>query len=470
MTSLPPANVAWSTQQVVRRAVAYGVVALWVGLLVVAAGWGAWLDQVWPAWSVAFWAAAVWGVNILLLYYAVGPPFGFSRIAMLSVVFGFLMTVVGSGSYWATIQLFPLYRVFIERAALFVAVCTLASLVGCIAIIRLGSWGTVQKWSYVWDWGRLRVLTCALLAACVLGTYMSIKKIGYVPILVGDPESLRVEFPAIAGVWLRLSMLGIVVGLIAGAQICARRANWVVWVIGASGLACASLYGNRFSIALPLGAVVLLWDQVRRRVSIRSIALGVMVGVPILALLGWWRQQDQSVLLLGPMGMVLFGTLGEFRDLGWTLDYYSGGAHALLHGSTLGGLVVPLLPNPVWAAVGVDKAAIFAHSNSAVLAQEMGQFAAQRVGLYGELFMNFGWLGALLGALLYGCVIGYLDQRFLWLRDWKAVRGIVLAVIAVAVIYAQVGQWNMLTAAITGSCYPILLIALLSARRVARAS
>ena len=91
----------------------YGVAALWLVLLVGATGWGTQLAGVWPAWSVAFWAVAVWGVNLLLLYYAVGPPFAFSRIAMLSIIFAFLMTVVGSGSYWATTQRFPLYRVFI---------------------------------------------------------------------------------------------------------------------------------------------------------------------------------------------------------------------------------------------------------------------------------------------------------------------------------------------------------------------
>lgn len=406
----------------------------------------------------------MWGINLLLLYYAVGPPFRVSRIAMLSVLLGFLMTVVGTGSYWATTQLFPLYRVFIERAALFVAICTLMSLVGCIAVVRLVPSKPAAR-RYVWDWRRLRVITYALLVLCLIGTYMSIRKIGYIPVLVGDPESLRVEFPAIAGVWLRLSLYGMVLALLVGVQICARKANWVVCAIGAVGLICASLYGNRFSAALPIGAVVLLWDQVRTRVTIRSIGFGLIVGVPIMALLGWWRQQDQSVLLLGPLGMVLFGTLGEFRDLGWTLEYY-GTAHPFLHGSTLGGLVVPLLPSPVWSVMGVDKAVIFAHSNSAVLAQEMGQFAAQRVGLYGELFMNFGWLGALIGALMYGCVVGYVDQQFLRLGDGTGVRGVILAVVAVAIIYAQVGQWNMLTAAITGSCYPILLLALFSARRV----
>jgi hypothetical protein len=303
---------------------------------------------------------------------------------------------------------------------------------------------------------------------CALGTYISIRRIGYIPILSGDPESLRVEFPAIAGIWLRFSLLGIVLALIAGAQVCARRGNGIVWLVGALGLIGASLYGNRFFLALPMGAILLLWDQVRRRVTAKTIGLGLLISVPVLTLLGFWRQQDASVVLLGPVGLVLYGTLGEFRDLGWTLDYYSSGAHPLLHGSTLGGLVVPLLPSPFWSVVGVDKAAIFAHSNAAVLAQEMGQFAAQRVGIYGELFMNFGWLGALSGAVLYGALVGYLDRRFLEVREGDAVKGILIAVVAAATIYAQVGQWNMLTSTITSSCYPILLLALVAARRVAR--
>ena len=447
---------------------ASGVAAMWIGLAVVAAGWGTRLEEVWPAWRFAFWAAAVWGANLLLLYYVVGPPFTVSRIPLLSVVFAFLMTVLGTGSYWATIQLFPLYQVLIERAALFVALCTLCSLIGIIVGRRLPGAPRGSGWTFQWDWERLRVLTYALAAVCALGTYISIRRIGYIPILSGDPESLRVEFPAIAGIWLRFSLLGIVLALIAGAQVCARRGNGIIWLVGALGLVGASLYGNRFFLALPMGAILLLWDQVRRRVTARAIGLGLLISVPILTLLGFWRQQDASVVLLGPVGLVLYGSLGEFRDLGWTLDYYSSGGHPLVHGSTLGGLVVPLLPSPFWSVVGVDKAAIFAHSNAAVLAQEMGQFAAQRVGIYGELFMNFGWLGALLGAVLYGALVGYLDRRFLEVHEGDAVRGILIAVVAAATIYAQVGQWNMLTSTITSSCYPILLLALVAARRVAR--
>ena len=453
------------------RLVGYGVIGLWIALLGVAVGWGVQLDPAWPAWREASWALAVWGANLLLLYYVVGPPFAFSRLPLLSAIFALLMTAMGSGSYWATIQLFPRYRVPIELAALFTAVCTALSLIGCVVVARLsGLRERLAGWHYVWDWGRLRVVTYALFAVCAVGTYMSIRAIGYIPAVLGDPESLRVQFPEIAGAWFRLSMLGMVVGLIAGVQICARRANWLVWVVGALGLGCASLYGNRFFIALPVGALALLWDRVRGRVSARSVALAVGVGMPALALLYFWRQHDETLVgRLGPLGLILYGSLNEFRDLAWTLDYYSGGGHALLGGSTLGGLIVPLFPSGVWSAVGIDKAAVFAHSNAAVLAQEMGQVTAQRVGIYGELFMNFGWAGAFLGALLYGVGLGYLDRRLMVVRDGAVVGGILLAVAGAATVYAQVGQWNMFTAAVTSCCYPVLLLALFTARRATRA-
>lgn len=454
-----------------RGRVGYGVIGWWITLFVVAVGWGVPLDDTWPAWREAFWAAAVWGANLLLLYYVAGPPFAFSRLPLLSVTFALLMTLFGSGSYWATVQLFPRYRVPIERAALFTAVCTALSLLGCVGVGRLvGLRETVARWHYVWDWGRLRVVTYALFAVCAVGTYMSIGKIGYIPAVLGDPESLRVQFPEIAGPWFRLSMLGMVVGLIAGVQICARRANWLVWLVGTLGLGCASLYGNRFFIALPVGAVALLWDRVRGRVSARAVALSLGLGLPTLALLYFWRQHDQSLVSrLGPLGLILYGSLNEFRDLAWTLDYYSGGGHPLVGGTTLGGLIVPLFPSAVWSAVGVAKDSVFAHSNAAVLAQEMGQVTAQRVGIYGELFMNFGWVGAFLGALLYGVLLGYLDRRLLAVRDGALVRGVLFAVVAAAAVYAQVGQWNMFTAAVTSSCYPVLLLALVTARRAARA-
>ena len=167
--------------------------------------------------------------------------------------------------------------------------------------------------------------------------------------------------------------------------------------------------------------------------------------------------------LLGPVGLLVYGTLGEFRDLGWALDYYALGDR-FLNGGTLGSVVVPLLPAPLWALVGIDKGAIYAQNSASILADAMGQTTGQRIGAYGEFFMNFGWGGALVGAALYGVLLGYLDDRFARI-DARQVAGIFFALAVATAVFAQIGQLNMFTSTLTGFGYPLALVVLVAARR-----
>jgi hypothetical protein len=96
----------------------------------------------------------------------------------------------------------------------------------------------------------------------------------------------------------------------------------------------------------------------------------------------------------------------------------------------------------------------------------MGQPTGQRIGAYGELFMNFGWIGALTGALLYGVLLGFLDERFGRVKPGQ-VTAVLLALALAATVFAQIGQLNMFTSTLTGIGYPILLVALIAARRSA---
>jgi len=442
------------------------VVAWWGALVVAAAWWRADLAAAWPGWPWALAAAAVWGLNGLLLVYGIGPPFRVSRPPVLATAFALLMTLFGSGSYWATLQIYPAYRVGIERAACLVAVCTgvaLAVMVAMRAALprRGGEEDAGPRLS--WDWLRLAATTYVLFALVVVGTLVSLGRIGYVPLLTGDPTSARVDFPSIGGVWYRFSMLGGVVALLVAVLAAARRASWTGYLVGLSSLALVGLYGPRFFVVLPLGAAVLLWDRVRSRVAVRRAVLLALVAAPLLALVGYARERDQSVLLLGPVWLLFYGTLGEFRDLGWALDYYGLGDR-FLHGRTIAGAIVPVLPAPVWQLVGVDKAALYAQSSASFLADAMAVTAGQRVGIYGEGFMNFGWTGALIGAAVYGGLLGWLDERFRTVRAGE-VRAVLLALVIATAVFAQAGQLNMFTSTLTGYGYPLLLVAVAAARR-----
>lgn len=441
------------------------VVTWWATLLVIALVAGPSLSARWQGWGWALGAAAVWGGNLLLLAYGVGAPLRLSRPPLLAAGFAFIMTVLGSGSYWATIQLYPIYRVPIERAAWFVAVCTFVALSAAVLSRRILSARTgTPRAAFVWDWNRLEAIVYVLVGLAVVGTVVSIRRIGYIPVLTGDPTSARVDYPSIGGVWYRFSMLGGVATVLLAVFAAARRALLRHYILGAMCLGMVGLYGPRFFVALPLGVALLLWDRVRSPVRLGRAAMLVAIAAPLLAFLGYTRERDQSVALLGPVALSLYGTIGEFRDLGWSLDYYGFGDR-YLYGQSLGSVVVPLLPSPVWRAVGIDKGAVYAQDGATLLAQAMGQTTGQRIGAYGELFMNFGWLGALVGAAFYGLLLGYLDHRSSRVSP-EQVKAILLALILAAAVFAQIGQLNMFTSTLTGFGYPLLFVGLVAARRV----
>ena len=466
MTSQAAGNAIAPRRHVRRRAVGYLVLTWWIALAGSTALAGSILEQTWPDWWRAVLAAGVWGLNALVIYYWIGGPFHVTRIPFLSALFALLMTVFGSGSYWATTQLYPTYRVSIELAAFFVAVCTLVSLLSAGLLIRIAnhSQARARSVTLAWRWETVRPVTILLFGIAALGTVVSIQRIGYIPLLRGDPSSLRVEFPAIAGVWFRLSMLGGVVAVLLAQQISARKGSWRLIVPWAASLGMVSVYGPRFFFALPAGVSLLLWDRIRSRLSLRFLSATLVLGLVVLTALYFWRQQDERAFILGPIGLLLYATLSEFRDLAWALDHYSTPGR-LLHGATFPSFVVPVLPAPVWNLLGVDKEAILARNSAAILANEMGTDSGQRIGAFGELFMNFGWVGAMAGAVIFGLALGYLDHKSRSL-DRDSLGHSLVTLVAAVTIFAQIGQLNMYASAITWLGYPIGLLAILAARRV----
>lgn len=418
----------------------------------------------WPAWPFAIGAVVVWAVSLVVLVIGLGDDSQpLTRVPTLSVLFALAMTVLGTGSYWATTQLNPTYRVGIERAAFFIALCTCVSLVAWWALSR----GAVRRIAHgprlEWEWNRLSATTYLFFLVATLGTCVTLKRIGYVPILSGDPNSLRVEFPEIGGVWYRLSMLGGVAALLVGVQAAARKATLFHYLVGFTSLAMVGVYGPRFFVALPIGVALLVWDRARHALPIGRFAIIALVGAVGFGLVGYWRQQEAGWAALGPLVLSLYVMLGEFRDLGWTLDYFSDGQH-LLGGETLPSAIVPLLPAAVWSLVGIDKGIIYANDSATILGRLMGATVGIRVGIYGEWFMNFGWTGALSAAVLYGAVIAALDRACQTVRAGE-VRTVVLYLIVATALFAQVGQLNMFTSTLTSYGYPLALAALISSVR-----
>lgn len=440
------------------------IVSTFLGMLgLTALIWQDALSLVWPEWGSGFIAAALWGLNALFLVYGIGGEFHLGRMPVMSAAFGLTMTIVGTGSYWVTRMLNPNYFVPIELAAILVALCTGISLATAWSVlILMGPQSSRPRLVLEWDWTWLRIFTVAITILVVVSTMMALSRIGYVPAIAGDPMSDRVNFPEIAGIWFRLSVLGGVSALLAAVLVTAHRATTWTWIAGIVSLACLGVYGARFYVVYPLAVGFVLWDLVRRRIRLVHLGLVIVPVIILLALFGAIRQSSNTIERITPFGAALYGSFLEFRDMAWAMDYFGGGDR-FTNGATIPSLIVPLMPGKVWSLFGVDKAALFERNSANIMADAMGADTGQRIGAFGEFFMNFGWWGIVIGAILYGLLIAWIDRRSVSLEADR-VSGVFVTMIAVAAIFAQIGQLNMFTSTITGLGYPMALVVLFASR------
>jgi len=126
-----------------------------------------------------------------------------------------------------------------------------------------------------------------------------------------------------------------------------------------------------------------------------------------------------------------------------------------VRGETLAGAVVPLLPGKVWSLVGVDKASLYDRSSAQLMSELMKVEVGIRIGIIGELYMNYGIAGVLVGMFLFGLLLAAIDAR---LRSSTVVSSIApfFALISVLCVFALVGQLNMFGSSISVFGYPLL--------------
>ncbi|HEX2780953.1 MAG TPA: O-antigen polysaccharide polymerase Wzy, partial [Gemmatimonadaceae bacterium] len=229
----------------------------------------------------------------------------------------------------------------------------------------------------------------------------------------------------------------------------------------AIGLLAVSLFGQRFFPIVAIGSLVVWRDLCIRRVRLRHLAIGAALALGLLITLSIHRSGGTpSLATLETVGYFAFA---EFRDFAWSLGYFADPAYRL-HGATIPGAIVPVLPGAAWSLVGVDKDALFALNSADVMAALSGAPVGIRVGLIGELYMNFGTLGVAIGMVLFGMLLVWLDRRMLG-SDSSDPFAPLLAVTCVLVVFTLVGQLNMFASSINAFGYPIIATGILAARR-----
>lgn len=320
---------------------------------------------------------------------------------------------------------------------------------------------THLAWSPAW----LDALVFALLGAAVVGTMGALSRIGYVPLFRGDVGEERAFFATQAGVFFHLAVLGVPAAILAGVRRWAVGPAW--WTAPAIllGAFCSALYGPRFFPVAALMTLTVIYDLCIKPVRAWRAALVAAVVVPIIVFVGIRREQAETQLEIPPETIFYF-TFNEFRDFAWSLQYFDDPAHRL-GGATIPSAIVPVLPGKLWRLAGVDKDALYARSSASAMSEIMGVNVGIRIGVVGEMYMNFGVAGIVVGMLVMGAIVGFLDRRLL-LADVGAPSLPFWALANVLTIFTLIGQLDMYGSALNTWGYPLLGAMLIGSRLVRR--
>lgn len=422
--------------------------------------------------SISLWAllaAACAGVALLV---SGGLPLRFTRPSVMVGAMAVAMVTFGTWSYYATTQFFSHFHAPIDRALVFAAIGLSAAAIG-VRLVRALPAAEPKPMRWSWTAAPLDLAIWLLLALCVIGTLASIARIGYIPILRGDIREERLYYAAQAGPFFRMSLLGTSAAILAGVRWLALGRSSLAMLAVPLGLLCTSLYGPRFFPFVALGVLFICYDSFVKRVAMRNLAIGLAV-VVTLGIGGAIRRERAGTFVFDRPGIAIdartaalavgYVSVPEFRDFAWSLDYFAD-PERRLHGRTLGGAIVPLLPGRIWSLVGVDKEALYSRDSATLMAEILQVDTGIRIGIMGELYMNFGLAGIAIGMLLFGAFVGWLDRR---LGAATLLDPLVplYALVTLVSVFALIGILNMFASSVVLFGWPLLLAAFLGARPV----
>ncbi|MDP8265844.1 MAG: O-antigen polymerase [Candidatus Aceula meridiana] len=246
-----------------------------------------------------------------------------------------------------------------------------------------------------------------------LCTIVAIMRIGYVPILRPDIESVRFSFGDIAGdnivkfshMWLIVALLSSLLYFVK------KRKFYLVWVfVAIFGLL---LYGQRQYALVASAAFFLLRVKIK---SIKILSVVVLIGiVPLLysAVDGWRAATGREIQSLSSIERVVSRTFGEWLEYSYVVNKFHGGAEQFVGGKFIAGALAAFIPKEVFSAVGANKFDYLDDNPAAYFGRYFGHYAGIRIGIIGEWYASFGCWGVALIMGLIGVITGILENLFI---------------------------------------------------------
>lgn len=372
----------------------------------------------------------------------------------IAIVYGFILViyiVLGGLNYSLLSLKYPgiaTYR--FEDGNRYMVLCTT---VYCLSsIILVGGKTNVHKPKFLYTVSLSEQIYFSIMIFGLLASIIGISRIGFVPILsqtYGDERYGGQMGSIIVRAWSYLvyPLLYYSFKMIRNRKLQANNAIYV-------GMCFIPLLMFNIRYYATLSIIALLFiisDYLPKKIKIKNILLlAIVVALAI--------QIPSFILNARGSGQVKYD-LPVFRDRNMdrfvnllVIDAFAGNYFQTIdlvtrfssfrHGSTFWSVVVPLIPNPLLYAIGIDKRAVAVDNSSFILASmtEGTNSVGLRTGIMGELYVNFGGWGCMLMPV-WAFVLSSVYKAFSKLHtdDFRVVFYYYLSAI---LIYSVIGQMN----------------------------
>jgi oligosaccharide repeat unit polymerase len=333
------------------------------------------------------------------------------------VMGGFMFLIIFSG----TLNYHLLHEIYgwqiyanIYRATMYYNCGIGCMFLGSIFIFNyLSKRSKLSKYYFVWDIKSIRRVIVILFVLSTFGTIAGIIRMGTIPLLIREGVGLeRTEYLIRMGIFSKLWFMNILVVILSAIYLSINvRKNYAVIAIFLLSIAQAMILAARYHVLLGLAASVFIYNQYRRKFKLIELIIFSILVLVLAVIITDVREGRFGTAYAPYYERIIRHSFPEFRDFARTTDYTQKTGN-YLHGKTFVPAIITFFPRQMYEALGMDKSVLMKEFSSASYVSNLwGAKGGIRVGLLGELYINFGLPGILIGMVIFGVFIGFLDYK-----------------------------------------------------------
>jgi len=315
-----------------------------------------------------------------------------------------------------------------------------------------------------WNWRRFNFMLFLLGGIAFVFSIATILKVGYIPILKGNIGFERYSYFIETGEWtFKMARLWTLVYLFAFIWLLRNikidktfyiRKNLFLIITLIFSFFIEGIYGDRFRQFIMVFFSVIMFNKAIKKIRISYFCSFFLLGILFANVVVVARSKNFRELKVSVPEKIILNTFSEFQSFAYAVQEYP--ESKFLHGKAFIGTLAPFLPKQVWEVFNLNKRELLHLSSASIMKKIHHASLGIRIGIIGEGFINFGYLGIIIVPLFSGILFGILENIFISLKLFD-VKEIILAFAISILMFLPIAQTNALTAIFPLLTYLIII-------------